>query len=224
MDTETHQHDKNKLLDTSHESNRAERDKLVRAQINMLDKYQIIRNPNDPRLYAPNRRVKDPRKWEQEARTLVGHMMIERGVGLAACQMGLNIRMFCVKAPDMNKVIVFFNADLDKERTELLNHQDELQWDEEGCVSHPGIWVEVARLPKIAFRASTLTEPRERLYYGSGMFARIVQHEIDHTNKRLITDLGIYKRNVRVDPVGQDILFGTNRHADEHGFAEPESD
>ncbi len=208
------------LLTPEYYEERDRRAALVRAQIPMLDKYQIIRNPSDKRLYAKNKPVRNPQDWIAEAQTLVGHLMIDGGCGLAAPQMGLNIQMCVVKPPDMTKAFVFFNPVVD----EAMSPDTEFYWDVEGCVSHPGVWVEVARPRILEVRSKLLSDPRESLRRVSGWFARILGHEIDHLRGKLVTDLGRFSRNLVLDPLGQHELFSINRQAAETPPPEPETD
>lgn len=211
------------LMSPTHEMTRAERDTFVRAQIFMLPKYQIIRDPLDKRLYAPNKKVKKPQNYMAEAQTMIGHLLIEGGCGFAAPQMGLNLQMFVVKPPDWPKAVVFFNARI---IGEAQAEEPEMEWSTEGCISHPGIWLDICRPKKVIFRASTITKPEESTYYAAGIFGRTVMHEIDHTRPKggqLITD-NLFRRNLVVDPVGQSILFKQNVVASEHGRPDPEID
>lgn len=210
-----------KLLAPNHEMTRSERDTFVRGQIFMLPKYQVIRDPLDKRLYTQNKKVKKPQEYEAEARTMIGHMLIEGGCGFAAPQMGLNLQMFVVKPPDWSKAVVFFNARIIEE---AQIGEPEMVWETEGCLSHPGVWIDILRLKRVVFRASTLTKPQEATYYAEGLFGRTVQHEIEHTRPgggRLITD-NPFRRNLIVDPVGQSILFKQNVVAAELGRPDPE--
>ena len=117
------------------------------------------------------------------------------GVGLAAPQIGLAIRLFLVDtAPfaenedltdeekkefeNFNKV--FINAQITKEEGE--------QWDfNEGCLSIPNINEDVARQPTITITYFDEKFKKHTETY-SGVIARVIQHEYDHIEGILFTD------------------------------------
>ncbi|MEM7487033.1 MAG: peptide deformylase [Bacteroidota bacterium] len=118
-----------------------------------------------------------------------------RGVGLAAPQIGLPIRLFLVdttpfsddedlsaeeqKALDGFKK-VFINAKIEEETGD--------EWDfNEGCLSIPDIREDVKRKPKI--RISYLDENfKAHTETYDGLLARVIQHEYDHIEGILFTD------------------------------------
>lgn len=108
------------------------------------------------------------------------------GVGLAAPQIGLNIRMFIVDAEPMDEENckgfkkVFINPEKVEETGE--------EWTmEEGCLSIPGIREEVSRPDTITIKYldEKLKEHTETF---DGMSARVIQHEYDHIEGVLFTD------------------------------------
>ncbi len=103
-----------------------------------------------------------------------------RGVGLAAPQVGVPLRLMLVcPSGDPGDEQVLLNP--------RLLAQDGAQLGEEGCLSFPGIYgrVERARTVRLAYQDLTLT-PRELLL--EGFVARIVQHEADHLDGRVFID------------------------------------
>ncbi len=102
------------------------------------------------------------------------------GIGLAANQIGV-----------LHRVLVF-KAYEDDELTALVNPaiewtSEELETADEGCLSLPGVHVEVERPARV--RVSALDEhgqPRE--IEAEGLRARVIQHEIDHLDGVLILD------------------------------------
>lgn len=118
------------------------------------------------------------------------------GVGLAAPQIGKNIRLFVIdaspfeeidaKAKDFKKV--FFNA-------EITERSGEAWPMEEGCLSIPQIHEEVTRDEKIHIKYYDENwELREEDY--DGHIARVIQHEYDHLEGKMFVDhiSGIRKR------------------------------
>jgi peptide deformylase len=102
------------------------------------------------------------------------------GIGLAATQLGV-----------MHRVLVY-RVDPDAPLGVLVNPQidwsgDELETMEEGCLSLPGVGVEVER--PVHVRVSALDERGAPLTIeASGLEARVIQHEIDHLDGVLILD------------------------------------
>ena len=103
----------------------------------------------------------------------------ERGVGLAAPQVGVNKRLIIVFLD--NKITVpMINPD-------IIDHSNETEYGEEGCLSLPGKWGQVERYKQIVVQFRD-AKSEKRLLKLEGFNARIVQHEIDHLDGILFTD------------------------------------
>ncbi len=113
-----------------------------------------------------------------------------RGVGLAAPQIGKSIRLFLVDSTPLYEEEdeqgeglrkVFINARMVEESGEAWVY-------EEGCLSIPQVTGDVERLSRIRIRyLDEHFQPHEETY--EGMEARIIQHEYDHIEGRLFTEL-----------------------------------
>ncbi|MDD2891915.1 MAG: peptide deformylase [Candidatus Gracilibacteria bacterium] len=110
------------------------------------------------------------------------------GVGLAAPQVGVNKRIIAVSLirdrdciEDENyRTIAMINP-------EISEHTEEMECDNEGCLSIPGEHGDVDRWKRIKVSyIDTSLRPQSILL--SGFAARIVQHEVDHLNGVLFTD------------------------------------
>jgi peptide deformylase len=117
------------------------------------------------------------------ARALAGGLLREQheqgGVGLAAPQVGLGIRMAAID-DRVNPPVLLRDP-------EILDRSDETTVMAEGCLSLPGWRAEVERPAAIKVRNHDLNgEPVELEL--SGYLARIAQHEIDHLDGVLFTD------------------------------------
>ncbi|HEX8911363.1 MAG TPA: peptide deformylase [Humisphaera sp.] len=147
----------------------------------MADDLQLILYP-DPRLKkkSPPVTVFDD-ALKRTATRMLELMREHKGVGLAAPQVGLNIRLFVVNAtgePHDDRVYV----------NPVLSEAEGDEADEEGCLSLPDIRVEVTRpTTRVLMRAQDLDgKPFEEV--GEGFITRVWQHELDHLNGVLITD------------------------------------
>ncbi|MHC4219112.1 MAG: peptide deformylase [Planctomycetota bacterium] len=102
------------------------------------------------------------------------------GAGLAAPQVGLAWRMFVTKADDRRPDLVYVNPVLRELDPEIAPR-------EEGCLSLPGITVDVRR-PEAATMTAQDLEGREFTLRDDDLLARVWQHEVDHLDGVLIID------------------------------------
>jgi peptide deformylase len=111
---------------------------------------------------------------------MVGIMADALGVGLAAPQLGISQRLLVYRVGPEAPVIVLANPELEwsSEESDMLD---------EGCLSIPGITVDVERPVHVRVRA-TDEEGGDRVVEASGLEARVIQHEMDHLNGVLILD------------------------------------
>ena len=107
-------------------------------------------------------------------------MQAALGVGLAATQVGILHRLLVYRAYPEDPTTALVNPVL-----EWVS--DELEAAEEGCLSLPGIHVEVERPARVRVRARD-TGGAELLVEAEGLEARVIQHEIDHLDGVLILD------------------------------------
>jgi peptide deformylase len=119
-----------------------------------------------------------------EVRAVVARMIElmqqEKGIGLAAPQVGLPWRLFVTDVAEEGGVRVYVNPEL----TLLPGGRDRR---EEGCLSIPGVHVEIERpLEGVLIARNLEGEPLERA--ANGFVARVWQHEFDHLNGVLILD------------------------------------
>jgi peptide deformylase len=101
------------------------------------------------------------------------------GAGLAATQLGVLQRVLVYRLPDAPA------RALVNPRLEWTS--SETEWFEEGCLSLPGVWVEVQRASAVRVRAFD-GRGEEILLEASGSEASVVQHEIDHLDGVLVLD------------------------------------
>ena len=109
-------------------------------------------------------------------------MGVERGIGIAAPQVGKPWRLFLVDGRVLGRVepIVFINP-------ELLLVSDEEDEMVEGCLSCPGVQKAVRRSKSVVCRARDLNFDIFEVD-SNGLYARIIQHEYDHLQGKLLVD------------------------------------
>jgi peptide deformylase len=112
------------------------------------------------------------------AEEMLATMREQEGVGLAANQVGRLKRILVAALEDQEYVVVNPLIEEAAETTEK---------DSEGCLSIPGIQVEVERSTGITLSGQDATGTPLRIE-ASGLMARIFQHEIDHLDGVLILD------------------------------------
>ena len=140
----------------------------------------IVKYP-DPRLKMPGETVTE---FGENLRALIEKMfeLMYRynGVGLAAQQVGVSLRLF-VANPTLSDddERVYINPEL----IELSGSAEA----EEGCLSLPNLSVAIKRAATVTIRAMD-AEGNAFEETGEDLLARIYQHETDHTEGRLLTD------------------------------------
>jgi peptide deformylase len=140
-----------------------------------------IRQYGDPILRTKARRVEE---FDDRLRTEVermGHLMHDSiGIGLAATQLGVLRRLLVYRVEHESPIVALANPVIEWSG-------DDLETAEEGCLSLPGVLVEVERPVNVRVRA--LDEHGDAVVIeASGLEARVIQHEIDHLDGVLILD------------------------------------
>lgn len=146
----------------------------------MYENLSIIHWP-DPRLKQPSKPVE---RFDDKLRLLANRMLElmkqSKGVGLAAPQVGVNLRLFVMNPTGQeldDRVLV----------NPVLSEGDGLEEQDEGCLSLPGLTVSVERFRTLRLTAKTVDgNPIDEVQ--TGYLARIWQHELDHLNGTLLTD------------------------------------
>jgi peptide deformylase len=146
----------------------------------MFEELKIISYP-DPRLRKISVDVKVfDENLANLAKRMLELMREARGVGLAAPQVGKNIRLFVTNhtgKPEDDHVYV----------NPVVSDAEGEETSQEGCLSLPGINVDVGRAKAAKMRALDLSgKAIEQIE--DGYLARIWQHELDHLNGVLIID------------------------------------
>jgi len=128
----------------------------------------------------PVRRVDD--ELRQIVRTMFQLMYKAKGVGLAANQVDLPLRLFVVNLegdPEKGEELVFINP--------LISQLKGSEEQEEGCLSLPGLYGNVIRPKQVRITAYNM-RGEEVTFAATGLLARVVQHELDHLDGVLFID------------------------------------
>ncbi|HEY6694538.1 MAG TPA: peptide deformylase [Solirubrobacteraceae bacterium] len=111
----------------------------------------------------------------------MGNLMDDAiGIGLAATQLGVMHRLLVYRVDPEAPLGVLVNPEFEYK-------SEELETMEEGCLSLPGVGVEVERPAEVRVRATDETGA-PIVVEASGLEARVIQHEIDHLDGVLILD------------------------------------
>jgi peptide deformylase len=135
-------------------------------------------------------------------------MYDEVGIGLAAPQVGIALRLIVVADEEGRGVQALLNPAIVDRGGEATG--------EEGCLSIPGVFAPVTRSAWVKIEAQDVNG-RPLALRASGLRARVLQHEIDHLDGVLFID--------RIDPVTRDRIKrkikkeGLREDASRHAFA-----
>ncbi|HSF05557.1 MAG TPA: peptide deformylase [Methylomirabilota bacterium] len=160
-----------------------------------------VRRYGDPAL---RRRASEVGEITAEIRKIVDDMVEtmydEVGIGLAAPQVGISLRLIVIADDRTRQVRPLVNPVIVDRRGE--------QTAEEGCLSIPGIFAPVSRAAWVRVEARDL-DGQPVTIEGQDLLARVLQHEIDHIDGVLFID--------RLDPVARDRI---KRKIKKEGLAE----
>jgi len=131
---------------------------------------------------------------------MIDTMYDEVGLGLAAPQIGVSLRLMVVADDEGREARALVNPTITEQGGEVIA--------EEGCLSIPGVFAPVKRAEWVRLEAQDL-EGRAVALAARGLRARVFQHEMDHLDGVLFID--------RLDPVARDRI---KRRIKKEGFAE----
>jgi peptide deformylase len=166
-------------VEVQHEEDTPELDPELEAR--RVAAMSFIRRLGDPVLKSratPVDRFDD--SLRQQVARMAGIMNDALGVGLAAPQLGISQRLLVYRVGPDAPLITLANPQIEW-ASEAREGSDE------GCLSIPGVMVDVERPVHVRIRAQDeLGEPRS--VEASGLEARVIQHEMDHLDGVLILD------------------------------------
>lgn len=128
------------------------------------------------------------------AQAMLETMHKERGLGLAAEQVGRTECLFVIDIPaesDVGEGDVRDNPDIEMPlvfiNPKITGHTDDVQIGQEGCLSFPEIFAAVDRWYEIDAEYTDL-EGNPQSLHAKGLLARAIQHELDHLDGILLVD------------------------------------
>jgi peptide deformylase len=113
---------------------------------------------------------------------MIQTMYAAPGIGLAATQVGVGLRIFVADISvghNAADLLVFVNPE--------VVERDGMQLEEEGCLSVPGFNATVARPQRVVLKGLD-RDGHERTVEGTGLLARCFQHEMDHLDGTVFVD------------------------------------
>jgi peptide deformylase len=168
-----------------------------------------VRKYGDPTL---RRRAEPVGEVTSQIRAIIADMTEtmydEVGIGLAAPQVGISLRLIVVADDEGRSVQALLNPTITDRGGEATA--------EEGCLSIPGVFAPVTRAAWVKVEARSV-DGKPVTIDARGLRARVLQHEIDHLDGVLFID--------RVDPVTRDRIKrkikkdGLREDASRHAFA-----
>lgn len=139
---------------------------------------EILKYPN-PQL---RRKAEPIEQVDDEIRQLIDDMIDtmydDDGVGLAATQVGVIKQLIVLDVGE--GPVAYLNP-------EIIGTGEETAPMEEGCLSVPGVRIDITRPTEITVKVMDV-DNQAKTIEASGMLARVLQHEIDHLNGLLIID------------------------------------
>lgn len=155
--------------------------------------HEIVTFP-DHRLRAPTKRIE---RVNEEvillAEDLMDTMYAMEGVGIAAIQIGRPEKMFLIDGVPTGQgqnPLVFINPKIVETSKEYVNM-------EEGCLSFPGVYINVRRPTSVIMKALDING-EEFVVEADGLFARALLHENDHLTGRLLVDMANFIQQKRI--------------------------
>ncbi len=141
-----------------------------------------IVNYGDPRLRKVCKAVKEFSILQEIIDNMYDSMYEAEGIGLAANQIGIDLNLFIIDITHTDEVTEsaeFING-------EIINSRGESTFSE-GCLSIPGVEFEIKRPEFITLQYQKIDGSKHQQEF-EGLYARAIQHEMDHLNGKLIID------------------------------------
>lgn len=156
----------------------------------LVEKKKLAKPPlelhylGDRVLRQPAKRIsKVDDEVRQLAKQMLQTMYSEDGIGLAAPQVGIHKQLLVVDCELENPTtppLIMINPEIKQQSRDVCVIQ-------EGCLSIPGVFMDVTR-PEVIEVAYKDENGRPQRMTAKGLLARVIQHEMDHLNGVLFVD------------------------------------
>jgi peptide deformylase len=152
---------------------------------------QKLENPPLDIHYLGDRALRQPAKriakvddsLRQLAKEMLQTMYSSNGIGLAAPQVAINKQLIVIDCEPDNSA----NIPLILINPKIIGYSQELCVVEEGCLSIPGVYLDVTR-PKTIEVTFKDEQGKPRKLQATDLLARVIQHEMDHLNGVMFVD------------------------------------
>jgi peptide deformylase len=139
-----------------------------------------IRTKEDKVLRQKNIKIKNPA--DKDIQSLISSMLetmrVENGVGLAAPQIGKNLRLCVIEEGGVTYVLINPKVTASSKKKVFM---------EEGCLSFPGEFFDISRPEEVKVRYIDEAGANKKVK-ANGLLGRALQHEIDHLDGILVID------------------------------------
>jgi len=142
----------------------------------MKSKYNIVTLPSKVLLGEMKKIEKFDEHLKKLAKDMEVRMYESNGVGLAASQIGLPLKMFVIAHGKTSKAFI---------NPEIYDVSGPFEIEEEGCLSIPGQFMPIKRYRQLKMRYFDQFGVLHDIT-AKGFFARVIQHEYDHIFGTLI--------------------------------------
>lgn len=139
----------------------------------------ILRQPAEPINNCADPKIK------QLILDMTKALRANQGVGLAAPQVGHSLQLCVIELE--NELFVLINP-------EIKSVSEETLVAEEGCLSFPGKFMPIERHKRVKVKALDASG-KSQVIRARGLFARAIQHEVDHLSGKLMIDKAIHQEN-----------------------------
>ena len=170
-----------------------------------MNKLSIIKVPDNFLRIKAKKIKKINKSIELLVQNMVDTLRNEEGIGLASTQVGIPLKIIVIEkildkkseTSIMIPLTIIINP-------EITKFSDNYEFGEEGCLSIPNIWGKVKRSKKITVKGLDIKGKKIKIK-ASNLFARVLQHEIDHLNGILFTDKADINTLHQISPSGEKI-------------------
>jgi len=140
---------------------------------------QLITHPNDKLRIKTKPVLEVTPELVDTALEMYELMKAERGIGLSAPQVGLDISLIVIE--DNGSPMILFNP-------VILNRSKDTEYTAEGCLSFPDVWRIIKRPKEVTVKYRSI---HGKMQYAvlKGIQARCLIHEVDHLLGKLFIDL-----------------------------------